>query len=103
MELIFNPTKALTEIIYVVEPVEEDVIQVSRRKRKGKREEDLEDLPIKVIPHTLSNEKLQELFGVDGWKQFPDEVYKRVRAQTAVYTVEEHHVAVYVNRDNRRS
>ena len=77
------------------------MIQVSRRKRKGKREEDLKDLPIEVIPHTLSDEKLQELFGPDGWKRLPDEVYKRVRVQPAVYTVEEHHVAVYAGRDNQ--
>ena len=72
LELIFNEAEALTETLYVVEPVEEDVIQVSRRKRKGKREEDLKDLPVEVIPHTLSDEKLQELFGADGWKQLPD-------------------------------
>ena len=101
LELIFNEAEALTETLYVVEPTEEDVIQVSRRKRKGKRKEDLKDLPVEVIPHTLSDEKLQELFGADGWKQLPDEVYKRVRVQPAVYTVEEHHVAVYAGRDNQ--
>ena len=89
LELIFNEAEALTETLYVVEPAEEDVIQVSRRKRKGKREEDLKDLP------------LQELFGPDGWKRLPDEVYKRVRVQPAVYTVEEHHVAVYAGKDNQ--
>ena len=62
LELIFNEAEALTETLYVVEPAEEDVIQVSRRKRKGKREEDLKELPIEVIPHTLSDEKLQELW-----------------------------------------
>lgn len=39
---------------------EEDVIRGSRRKRKGKREEDLKDLPIKVTPHILSDEKLRD-------------------------------------------
>ena len=81
LELIFNEAEALTETLYVVEPAEEDVIQVSRRKRKGKREEDLKDLPVEVIPHTLSDEKLQELFGPDGWKQLPDEVYADCRAK----------------------
>ena len=101
LELIFNEAEALTETLYVVEPAEEDVIQVRRRKRKGKREEALKDLPVEVIPHTLPDEKLQELFGPDGWKRLPDEVYKRVRVQPAVYTVEEHHVAVYAGRDNQ--
>ena len=77
------------------------MIQVRRRKRKGKREEDLKDLPVEVVSHTLSEEKLRELFGDNGWKQLPDEVYKRVRVQPAVYTVEEHHVAVYAGRDNQ--
>ena len=34
-------------------------------------------------------------------KQLPDEVFKRVRVQPAVYTVEEHHVAVYAGKDNQ--
>lgn len=100
LELIFNEAEALTETLYVVEPVEEDVIQ-PRRKNKGKRETDLKDLPIEVIVHTLSEEKLQDVFGTDGWKQLPDEIYKRVRVQPAVYTVEEHHVAVYAGKDNQ--
>jgi len=100
LELIFNEAEALTEILYVVEPVEEDVIQ-PRRKNKGKREADLKDLPIEVIVHTLPEEKLQDVFGTDGWKQLPDEIYKRVRVQPAVYTVEEHHVAVYASKDNQ--
>lgn len=100
LELIFNEAEVLTETLYVVEPVEEDVIQ-PRRKNKGKREADLKDLPIEVIVHTLSEEKLQDVFGTDGWKQFPDEIYKRVRVQPAVYTVEEHHVAVYAGKDNQ--
>ena len=73
LELIFNEAEALTETLYVVEPVEEDVIQ-PRRKNKGKREADLKDLPIEVIVHTLSEEKLQDVFGTDGWKQLPDEI-----------------------------
>ena len=100
LELIFNEAEALTETLYVVEPVEEDVIQ-PRRKNKGNREADLKELPVEVIRHALPEEKLQEVFGTDGWKQLPDEVYKRVRVQPAVYTVEEHHVAVYAGKDNQ--
>ena len=100
LELIFNEAEALTETLYVVEPVEEDVIQ-PRRKNKGNREADLKELPVEVILHALPEEKLQEVFGTDGWKQLPDEVYKRVRVQPAVYTVEEHHVAVYAGKDNQ--
>lgn len=101
MELIFNEAEALTETLYVVDPAEEDVIQVRRRKQKGKREADLKDLPVEVIPHTLPEEKLRELFGDNGWKRLPGEVNKRVRIQTAMYTVGEHHVSVYDGRDNQ--
>ena len=101
LELIFNEAEALTETLYVVEPVEEDVIQPRHRKSKGKREADLKDFPVEVISHTLSEERLQDVFGTDGWKQLPDEIYKRVRVQPAVYTVEEHHVAVYAGKDNQ--
>ena len=101
LELIFNEAEALTETLYVVEPVEEDVIQPRHRKSKGKREADLKDLPVEVISHTLSEERLQDVFGTDGWKQLPDEIYTRVRVQPAVYTVEEHHVAVYAGKDNQ--
>ena len=101
LELIFNEAEALTETLYVVEPAEEDVIQPRHRKSKGKREADLKDLLVEVISHTLSEEKLRDVFGTDGWKQLPDEIYKRVRVQPAVYTVEEHHVAVYAGRDNQ--
>ena len=101
LELIFNEAEALTETLYVVEPAEEDVIQPRHRKSKGKREADLKDLPVEVISHTMSEEKLRDVFGTDGWKQLPDEIYKRVRVQPAVYTVEEHHVAVYAGRDNQ--
>ncbi|MEX2995017.1 transposase [[Clostridium] scindens] len=58
LELIFNEAEALTETLYVVEPREEDVIQVTRRKKKGKREADLKDLPVEVIPHTIPEAKL---------------------------------------------
>lgn len=49
LELIFNEAEALTETLYVVEPAEEDVIQVTRRKKKGKREE-LRIFPWKSFP-----------------------------------------------------
>ena len=70
------------------------------RKKKGKCEANLKNLPVEVIPHTIPEAKLQEIFSFVGWNQFPDEVYKRVRVQPAVYTVEEHHVSVYGGKDN---
>lgn len=101
LELDFNEAEALTDTVYVPEPSEEEVIMVKRHKHQGKRDEDLKDLPVEEKQHVLTDERLNEIFGARGWKRLPDEVYKRVRIEPAVYTVEEHHVAVYAGRDNQ--
>ena len=41
---------------------------------------------------------LKEIFGENGWKRLPDEVYSQVEYQPAVREVVEHHVAVYAAR-----
>ena len=64
-------------------------------KRKGKREEDLRGLPVIPIEHTLSDEELRSAFGTEGWRQLPDEVYRRYHYVPSEIKVEEHHVAVY--------
>mgnify|MGYP002648755390 CR=1 FL=1 len=96
----FNEAEALLENIYVVEPVDEDVIPtvVKRKKKKGKRKEDLSSLPVETISHTLSEEELTDIFGENGWKQLPDETYMRVKVEPAKYTVEEHHICVYAGK-----
>lgn len=101
LELIFNEAEAITENLYILEPEIEDVVTYIRKKQKGKRDQDLSNLPHEVIEHKLSEEQLTDIFGTNGWKQLPDEVYKRVKVQPAVYSVEEHHVAVYAGRDNQ--
>ena len=62
LEIIFNEAEALTETLYVVEPAEEDVIQVTRRKKKGKREANLKELPVEVISHTLPEESCRRFW-----------------------------------------
>ena len=99
-ELFFNEAEAVMETLYVVEPQEDQVLPKKKRS-PGKREAELKDLPEEVLNHTLPEEKLTEIFGANGWKQLPDEVYRRVRVQPAVYTVEVHHVAVYAGKDNQ--
>ncbi len=76
------------------EPEIETVV-VRRKKHTGKRDEDLAELPTRIERHELSDEQLTEIFGENGWKQLPDEVYKRLEYQPAVHEVVEHHVAVY--------
>ena len=88
-----------------MEPVDEDVIPtvVKRKKKKGKRKEDLSSLPVETISHTLSEEELTDIFGENGWKQLPDETYMRVKVEPAKYTVEEHHICVYAGKQQIRS
>lgn len=100
-DFIFNEAEALIDTVYVVEPAEEQVLPKKTSKPCGKREADLKSLPTEVISHVMTQEQLTEIFGANGWKQLPDEIYKRVRVQPAVYTVEEHHVAVYAGKDNQ--
>ncbi len=74
---------------------------VSRKKpqkKKGKREEDLADVPTVVIEHSLEEKELEDLFGKGGWKQLPDEVYRRYGFTPAKVEVEEHHVKVYAGK-----
>lgn len=101
LDMIFNEAEALTENLYVVEPAEDQVLPVKRKKKAGKREADLKGLPEEVINHIIPEEELIQIFGENGWKQLPDDVYKRVRVQPAVYTVEVHHVAVYAGKDDQ--
>ena len=90
---IFNETEvAAAESI--AEPAIEQVI-VRRKKKKGQRKEDLNRLPKRIENHELTKEQLQAIFGENGWKRLPDEVYSRVEYQPAVKEVVEHHVAVY--------
>lgn len=71
-------------------------------KKKGKREADLSGIPVIKVDHYLTEEELKERFGKNGWKQLPDEIYKRYRFVPAKVEVEEHHVGVYASKDGDR-
>ena len=68
------------------------------KKKQGKREDDLDGLPVVVIEHAMSQEELAAVFGEEGFKQLPDEVYRRYSFTPAKIEVEEHHVKVYAGR-----
>ena len=70
-----------------------------RSKRKGKREADLDGLPARVIQHKLTEEELAEKFP-NGYKELPEEVYKRLHIIPETFIVDEHHVHVYASKDN---
>ena len=82
--------------------VEEAVVVTRKKKSKGQRELNLKAFPEEAVPvHSVSVEQLDAFYGKGCWRRMPDEVYKRVCVQPAVYTVEEHHVAVYAGKDNQ--
>ena len=68
------------------------------QKTPGKREGDLEGLPVVVVEHFMTQEELAALFGEEGFKQLPDEVYRRYAFTPAKVEVEEHHVKVYAGK-----
>ncbi len=98
----FNEAEAIITNKYILEPELEQITPspYARKKAKGKREQDLKDLPVKVIQHELSEEELTSRLGPN-WKRLPDEVYKRLAFHPATFEVEEHHVAVYAGMDGQ--
>ena len=92
------------EAVAAEENTQEEPESVSRRKPKkkqGKREEDLDGLPVVVVEHSMTDEELEDKFGKDGWKQLPDEVYRRYSFTPAKIEVEEHHVKVYAGKETQ--
>lgn len=77
----------------------DEIPRKKTQKKKGKREQDLEGLPVVVVEHTMTAEELTDTFDEAGWKQLPDEVYRRYRFTPAKVEVEEHHVAVYAGKN----
>ena len=76
----------------------ETVPRRKSKKKQGKREEDLEGLPVVMVEHSMTEAELEGLFGKEGWKQLPDEVYRRYGFTPAKVEVEEHHVKVYAGK-----
>ena len=88
-EAVFDPEAS--------EPVIEETVKSYRRKKQaGKRDADLEGLPVEPHPHDILPEELDEYFGEGCWRELPTETYKRLRYEPASWTVEEHSVHVYI-------
>ena len=89
------------EVVAAEGNTQEEPESVSRRKPKkkqGKREEDLDGLPVVMVEHSMTDEELEDKFGKGGWKQLPDEVYRRYSFTPAKIEVEEHRVKVYAGK-----
>lgn len=94
--VFFNEPEAVAAESPNEEP--ESVSRKKPQKKKGKREEDLADVPIVVIEHSIDEDELENMFGKGGFKQLPDEVYRRYAFTPAKVEVEEHHVKVYAGK-----
>ena len=84
---------------------EEPTVEAATRKRtprpKGKKEQDLSQFDVVVLPTIdVSEEELISSFGsLDNCRRMPDEVIRRLMYIPAGWKVEETHVAVYRNRN----
>lgn len=89
----FNEAEAVAAITECDK--EPEAVKTRPTKTRGKRAEDIKDLPVVPVYHTMSEEELVIEFGENGWSQLPDEVYSRYKFVPAKVEVEEHHVGVY--------
>ncbi len=80
------------------EPTEEKVVRIRTKRPKGKLDKDLKDIPVRQEIHELSDGELTEVFGENGWKRLPDEVYRKLEYHPATREVVEHHIAVYASK-----
>lgn len=97
---VFNEAEAAAAEA-IAEPAIEQVV-VRKKKQKGQRKEDLSRLPVRIEKHELTKDQLTEIYGENGWKRLPDEVYSRVEYQPSVKEVVEHHVAVYAGKKDEQ-
>ena len=93
---VFNEAEAAAAEA-IVEP-DIDHVVVRKKKQKGQRKEDLSRLPVRIENHELTKQQLLVIYGEDGWKRLPDEVFSRVEYKPSVKEVVEHHVAVYAGK-----
>ena len=95
--VFFNEAEAVCDL-NAAEPEDLELKPSKQPKRKGKKEADLSDLPVRRIDHYLSDEELEAEFGVKGWKQLPDAISKKYHFIPAKVEVEEHHIGVYASK-----
>ena len=85
---LFNEVEAAVEEAELPPEQEIEEITYKRRKQVGKREQDFSGFPTTIVNHELSEEELAELFGENGWKRLPDQVYKKLEMHPAQYKVD---------------
>lgn len=96
----FNEAEYLKKDQLKEPEITEVIIPTYRRKKAlGKREADLAGLPARIMHHKLSEEELAQKFP-DGYKELPEEVYKRLHIIPETFIVDEHHVHIYASKKN---
>ena len=98
LEDYFNEAEAQAEKD-TDEPETEEISYTRTRRKPGKLDEMLKGLPTRTENHELTNEELTEIFGDNGWKRLPDDIYRKLEYHPATKEVVEHHVAVYAARN----
>lgn len=95
---LFNEVEEAADL-RVGEPSAEEVITGRKKKQKGKREEDVKDLPRETHEYKLTDEELDAFYGRNCWRRMPPDTYTTVRCVPAVYTAEDHIIDVAVGTD----
>ncbi len=95
--VFFNESEAVCDL-EIEEPETLETKSVRKKKRIGKKEEDLSGIPVTIITHYLSEKELTAEFSENGWKQLPDAIAKRYHFTQAKVEVEEHHIGVYAGK-----
>jgi len=90
--VFFNEAEAIAAL---TEYDESETEKPRPQKVKGKRAQDIKDLPVVQVNHMMSEEELIKEFDEDGWYQLEDEVYNRYKFTPAKVEIEEYHVGVY--------
>lgn len=93
IEVLSKPDAPEPEITEIV------ISSYKRSKTKGKRDEDLDGFPARIIEHKLTKKELEEKFP-EGYKELPHEIYKRLHIIPETFIVDEHHVHVYASKSN---
>ena len=97
--VFFNEAEAVCDL-EIEEPDELETKSVQKKKRSGKKEEDISGLPVNIISYYMSEDELTAEFGENGWKQLPDMITKRYHFTPAKVEVDEHHVGVYASKSD---
>lgn len=92
--VFFNEAEAVCDL----EAPEPESIEIKKPKRKGKKEQDLSDLPVTRVDYYMTEEQLIAEFGENGWKQLPDAISRRYKFEPAKVSVEEYHIGVYAGK-----